>query len=198
MTTHTNRQLVDRMVPDEEARTAVLDVFASSIRQAHDLAPDKWSVYAENNRLRLVVGQLIVCTVEDNRVWLALDGAELERSVEYRTVLDEASAWMWDTDGYPSYKKVPSENGYFEPHRAAAEVADLVEALHISFLKQVAATFDRLPNDSRSKHNPSVLAYLSESLEMGLPEPSFEHEYKRRVCDLRRRYGEMRWLNLRM
>ena len=174
MTTENLRRIADEMGSDENVRNALLRSFASSIRQAHSVAPDKWSVYAENNRLRLVVGQLIVCTVEDNRVWLALDGAELERSIDHRTVLDETSAWTWDTDGYPSYKKVPSENGYFEPHQAAAEVAEVVETLHFSLLENAAQTFTGLRRESKRKHDAKVLYYLEEVLDEDLPSPAFD------------------------
>ena len=174
MTTHTIGQLVDRMVTDEETRNAVLNVFASSIRRAHDVAPERWSVYAESNRLRLVVGQLIVCTVEDNRVWLALDGAALEQLDEKRHVLDAANAWEWDKGPYASYQKVHSKNGYFEPHAATTEVADVVSTLHNTLLENVSRKFTRLQRESKVKHDPKVLHYLEEILDLDLPTPAFD------------------------
>lgn len=140
-------------------------------------------MYAEDKRLRLVVGQLIVCTVEYNRVWLALDGAALQQSDGQRTSLDQAEAWQWDTGDYSSYEKVHSENGYFEPHRATQEIARIVEELHGSFLNRVADKFESLPQRSKIKHNPHVLAYLRKTLDVDLPSPSFEEDMEERNTD---------------
>ena len=84
------RQLKLSILPRTLNREMCLEAFADAIAEANVHGRDKWAVTHKAGKVRLVVGHLIVCTLEDRPthgpIWMALD-QELLEDLQLRTAL---------------------------------------------------------------------------------------------------------------
>ena len=167
------KRVVEELYPREDIRRICLKVFFIPINQADVFGSEKWGVYFTEEKIRHLVGNLIVCTANQGALWMALD-AEMLASGNNRRLLDEAEGWTWDLDGYPEYSQVPSVNGHYKPHLSNSETRRLVEDLHLSFVRKTADKYEKLRKDSRRKHDDEMIDYLSQELERFVPRPQFD------------------------
>jgi 5-methylcytosine-specific restriction protein A len=130
--------------------------------------------YYEPNKVRLLVGNLIVFTIERGCVWLALDKQFLEASEKDKQFLEELNGWRWDEDDYPIYSQVPSRNGYYIPSENHLEIWSVIRPLHFEFIRKVAAKYRRLKKTSQAKHSSVLLSYLRNELGQFVPDPIYE------------------------
>ena len=165
--------MAEELYPREDIRHICLKVFFILINQADVFGSEKWGVYFTEEKIRHLVGNLIVCTANQGALWMALD-AEMLASGNNRRLLDEAEGWTWDLDGYPEYSQVPSVNGQYKPHLSNSGTRRLVEDLHLSFVRKTADKYEKLRKDSRRKHDGEIIDYLSQELERFVPRPQFD------------------------
>lgn len=64
------------ILPDEGVRRNCLVMFADAIDEANGHGRDIWAVTyrtGEARKVRLIVGHIIICTLGNGRIWMALD-----------------------------------------------------------------------------------------------------------------------------
>jgi 5-methylcytosine-specific restriction protein A len=167
------KRVTEELYPQEDIRRSCLKVFFTSINQADVFGSKKWGVHFTGEKIRHLVGNLIVCTANQGALWMALD-AEMLASGNNRRLLDEDEGWTWDLDDYPEYSQVPSVNGHYRPYLSGSETRSLVEDLHLAFVRKTADKYRKLRKDSRSKHDDGVIDYLNQELERFVPRPQFD------------------------
>ncbi|MFQ5433344.1 MAG: hypothetical protein ACE5FD_00550 [Anaerolineae bacterium] len=141
--------VVKKLLSDASTRKITLRIFLETINQADALGKDKWGTYFTQNCMRLLAGSLIVFTIEQKGIWLALDRTLLETLELKQKALELADCWQWDTSDYPKYTRVPSINGYFTPQENYLEVWSLIKEFHFPYLTKVAHKADCMPQLSR-------------------------------------------------
>ena len=168
------RGLMLSILPESEARQKCLMVFAEAIVKANSCGRDVWAVTHTRDKVRLVVGHVIVCTLknrsEHGPIWMALDKGLVSSS---KYPLEQSGDWEWDNDRYPEYTTIESRNGYYSPSERHAELWDSIKHLHYEAISKAAnqTTMDpRTPNG----HTPEILAYIGKELGRQLPDPHYE------------------------
>lgn len=162
------RETIHALIPDEEQRRNYLQILLSVIKKADSYGKNKWGVHCRENIIRVLVGNLIVFTLEKECLWCALDKELAEKDRIFR---EPNTFWKWDTDEYPIYVKVPSKNGYF----VSSNLSDWnhIENLHFAFIESVSHKYQKLNIKSQRLHEPEVLNYLRKELHESVPEPLY-------------------------
>lgn len=135
--------------------------------------PGIWACYCTHDRVRLVAGSLIVMTLHTKSIWLALDSESLEQFPIAAARLERLQCWNWDKVSYPSYSRVPSNNGFYNPADASESCWPIIRMFHFAFLEQVCAKFDVLRASSQRKHQPGILSYMETLLGKQMPRPDY-------------------------
>jgi 5-methylcytosine-specific restriction protein A len=164
------------LLPDAKVRKLCLSVFLESLTKANTCGANKWGVYysTDGERLRLLVGSMIVLTIHKQGVWITLDEQLLQKSREELELLNLSEDWHWDTGRWSKYTRVPSRNGYYIPSEDHLQIWPIIRRLHFAYIDKVAKKFLQLREDSQRKHTPQVLAYLRQALNQYVPEPIYE------------------------
>jgi hypothetical protein len=131
------RKVIHSLLPDAETRRFCLEAFDETVRYADSFGSEKWGAYYERVRVRILVGSLIVFTLESGCIWLALDQELLETSQELSNFLESSEDWQWDNDDYPRYTKIPSRNGFYVPSEKHRDVWSLIKKLHFEFISRL-------------------------------------------------------------
>jgi hypothetical protein len=167
------RQLILSILPEPDTRQKVLTVFADALEEANRHGRDVWAVRHTTEKVRLVVGHVIVCTLknrfEHGPIWMALDKG-LVGSVKYP--LERSGDWEWDNDQYPEYRTIESRNGYYSPSERHAELWDRIKPLHFESISK-AATQTTMDPRTRKRHSPKILSYVRKELGQQLPDPLY-------------------------
>lgn len=173
---HEIESTIASLLPDAQVRQLCLSVFMESLIEANTYGANKWGVYysADGDRLRLLVGSLIVLTIHKQGVWLALDEQLLQKSREELELLNLSEDWHWDTGRWTKYTRVPSRNGYYIPSDNHLQIWPVIRQMHFAYINKVATKFSQLREDSQHRHMPQVLAYLRQALNQYVPEPIYE------------------------
>lgn len=172
--------VVDSLIPETEARTLCLSVFRESLIEANKYGANKWGAYYTNDKVRLLVGSLIVLTIEKRGVWVTLDKQLFEKFTEELHLLEISNDWHWDTGLWSEYKAVPSKNGYYFPSNDHSQIWPVIRRLHFSFIEQAAKKYAQLRENSKHENMPNLLAYLRYTLNLFVPEPVYEDSKSRR------------------
>jgi hypothetical protein len=92
-----------------------LQMLAESIRKAHKSGHNRWGLtHHKNDRVRLNVGKIVVCTLEAGGIWFALDKGFAGASDE--SYLDKAlDCWTWSPEH--NYREVSSISADTTSHR---------------------------------------------------------------------------------
>lgn len=175
--THKIEKIIASLLPDRVIRQKCLVAFSEAIRQANQYGKGKWGVHYEKDAVRLLVGNIIVCTIHKNVVWLALDQEQLNIFNEKSHLLEVSDSWQWDTDDYPKYSQVPSKNGYYKPTKDEMNIWPVIKDFHFEFIRKVAGKYQQLKKTSQSKYKPEVLIYLRRELGQPIPRPSYDTEF---------------------
>lgn len=174
-------QFINSSFPDEEKRMICLNALWESVIIANSFGSNKWGVYFQNDeyKLRLLVGSLIVLTVQDGRIWTALDKEELQADENSYLILNSSDYWTWDTDDYPEYKAVPSRNGYYTPCLESQDMWSLIKRLLSHTINKSAQKYLQLKANSQSKHDSDILDFLRKILNKYVPEPDYQSIHKK-------------------
>lgn len=151
--------------------TTCLEIFAHSIKECHRYGAKKWGVTVDNPRhYRLVMGNLIVATIESGTIWLAVD---IQTKLEY-TKLDKMINWGWTRY---QYKNPPSKTGYYWPmewpETKHAKTWPIIQRLHDRYLSKVAEKYDHLRTTSQESHSDKALVEIEKALGISLPRPKY-------------------------
>lgn len=169
------RQLKLSILPRTPNREMCLEAFADAIAEANVHGRDKWAVTSKAGKVRLVVGHLIVCTLEDRPkhgpIWMALD-QELLRTSNYEPLLEQSVDWEWDIEKYPAYPTIQSRNGYYRPSERHAEIWPVLKRLHLESTRK-AANHRAMDPRTRRGHSSEILEYLRNELGRRMPDPHY-------------------------
>ncbi len=167
------KRFVDSILPEPRTRQKVLTAFADAIEEANRSGRDRWAVRRMSEKLRLIVGHHIVCTLKDRPehgpMWMALDQRLLGTS-NHRSFLEQSGDWEWDVEQYPEYSAIASRNGYYSPSGQHAELWPAIRLLHSASIGR-AADHRALDPRSAKGHSPEILVHLREELGRQLPDP---------------------------
>jgi len=178
LTCNKAESVVTSLIPDAEVRERCLLVFLESMIEANKHGANKWGAYYANDRVRLLVGSLIVLTIHKPGIWVTLDQQRLEESQEQRRLLERSPDWHWDTGEHSEYRAVPSKNGYYIPSKDR-RLWPVLRELHFAFIGKVAKKYEQLKVSSQLKHMPDLLAYLRYELKQYVPAPVYGDEILR-------------------
>src|SRR5918993_5329142 len=93
------KQLVVSILPKTGIRQQCLTMFAEAIDEANRYGRDIWTLTHTRDKVRLIVGHIIVCTLENRPehgpIWMALDKGLLGTSKFH---LERSGDWEWDVD----------------------------------------------------------------------------------------------------
>ncbi|MBE9143726.1 HNH endonuclease [Planktothrix mougeotii LEGE 06226] len=155
----------------------VIKILVDIIQYCHNISPDKWAIYYKSDqyKIRLIVGNLIVLTIEEQGIWLALDHEILEENKEYQDYLEKTDTWTWDNHDYPSYSQVPSRNGYYNPSQNYDYIKDwnIIKNCHFSYIKKACAKYSKINQKSKLNHQPEIIKYLCNCLKTFVPQPDY-------------------------
>ena len=170
-------EVMEFLLPDYEVRQASLLMFAEAIRYVNAFGSHKWGIYyaSDRDRLRLLVGNLVVFTIHKGATWMALDSEGLSNFDDKRLVLENSIGWKWDNWSYPKYKKVPSRNGFYVPSSDHKEVWPTIKHFHFEFLAKVARKYEWLRIDSQRKHSSDWIIFLNRELKQYVPSPDYSN-----------------------
>jgi len=166
-------EVISSLLPDEEYRKICLSLFVQSLVKANSYGGNKWGAYYKKNCIRLLVGGNIVFTIHKEGIWLSLDRRFLNEETDQRRLLDKSTAWQWDKDDYPEYKRVPSRNGYYAPSADGLEIWPVICNFHFEYIKNVAKKYPELISPSQRTHDPELLVYLRNEIGQEIPEPNY-------------------------
>lgn len=161
------------ILKDSETRGGCLSVLAASIVEANVYGRHVWAFKCFRDAARLIVGHFVVCTLEDDRVWLALDAELLETSGRAKP-LEQSGVWQWsfEDEKYYRYVDIPSRNGYYKPMPGKTKIWPEIRRLHFEFIYKAAhgrAMDLRTPEG----HTDGILKYLRNMLGLYIPDPMY-------------------------
>ena len=166
--------IITAILPEKKVRDTVLGFFREAVIEADNHGKDKWGVHCKRDRLRLLVGNLIVFTIHQGKIWLALDKKSLDKYKDKKDSLERCSDWQWDETDYPEYSAIPSKNGFYTPAGNSAEIWALLKEFHFPLIKATASKYRKLKKSSQPGHSPETLLYLREELRLPVPAPAYD------------------------
>jgi len=164
-------KVVKSLIPDENIREKCLKIFSECLIQADESGSSKWGVHVKKDRIRLLVGSLIVCTVTKGKIWMALDREMLESTGSVRDIIESSGYWTWDTKDYPEYSQVPTRNGYYEVNEESFYLWDELKKNHFELIRKVGEKYKNLQVKSQKHHEPALIAYIQDTYDLSLPLP---------------------------
>ena len=167
------KDIVTSLLPNEEYRMICLTLFLQALDKANSFGSSKWGVHYRNDRIRLLVGNLIVFTIHENGIWLALDKQLLNENKNKWDLLNKNKSWSWDDGKWSEYKAIQSMNGYYLPSSKDLDVWPVIRIFHFEYIRKVANKYEWLRLDSQLKHAPELLDYLSSELGQSVPSPNY-------------------------
>lgn len=168
------KRFVTSLLPDKRTRTIYLSMFLESLKQANSYGSNKWSVYYENNHIRLVVGGHIVFTIQRDfvsKIWLALDRNLLDELKAEQHKISDSENWQWDNGKWSSYKRISSRNGFYIPSKDHSYIWPVIRRFHFASIHEAARFV--LRRDSQSKCSYDLLTYLRIELGEDVPNPDY-------------------------
>jgi len=169
MATAQPQQTINTLFGQTEQRC--LEMFAESIKEANHCGNDKWGITLYKDRVRLIVGSIVVCTLEAGSVWFALD-RNFQGSTDH-AFLDKAVDWKW-TPRY-DYVAVPSMSGYYKPSTPGihAQTWAKIKKMHFSLIDKAALKYRKLRAPSKKVHSEDFMDYLRQRLnDPTIPDPT--------------------------
>ncbi len=164
-----------QLLPDPKVRKLCLSVLLDSVSEANRHGVQKWGVYFwnGNDRIRLLVGGLIVLSIHKEGVWMALEKEELGKSKDMLQIIEKSTDWQWDTGRWAHYTRIPSANGYYTPSDDHPRIWPIIQQFHFAYIRKTASVFSQLREDSQRKNMPEVLEYLRNTLKRYVPSPFY-------------------------
>lgn len=163
------RKLVGRIYPDPDVRRTCLAFLAESIGRAHAVSASNWCVSTRQDQknVRLNVGRAQACTLgRGGDIWLAVHREALAEDPALKEVVEREMADGWNIGA--GYRDMPDAYGVSIPGDRADELLPLVRDAHHRYLAGAATV--RLKGGWARSHNPAVIEFLRQELEIDLPD----------------------------
>ncbi|MCX6039668.1 MAG: hypothetical protein NTV69_00815 [Caldilinea sp.] len=157
------KTVIHSLFPDPKIRKRCLEAFDETVSYANSLGSEKWGAYYTRGQVRLLIGNLIVFTLEPGCTWLALDQELLEKSQELRSFLERAKEWKWDDHDYPRYTNVPSKNGFYVPSDEHQNIWAVIKQLHFEFISKTAAKYKKLRKGTQN-NSKLLMEYIRDEI----------------------------------
>lgn len=144
------------------------EILAEELWDFHARDPANWALSTKSARhFRVHFGPFIVFSVEQERIWLALDQQGYE---EHADQLRRMSSVHLDKRDYPNYKKggLNSQNIYVE-NQITTESWALLRRLHLTLIDRVHQRDYQLRPETRKNHSTDLNLYLAVLLEQSAP-----------------------------
>jgi hypothetical protein len=163
MTTIHPQQTINTLFPQ---RPFCLKMFAESIEEADRIGHGKWGVtHYGNDRVRLNVGSIVVCTLHVDSIWFALDKA-WHGSSEYNFIDTKVPGeWTWTTKY--DYVAVPSMSGLYRPStssRVHTQTWAKIKKMHFALIAKAASKYSKLRSPSKKVHSQDFMDELRKEL----------------------------------
>lgn len=165
---------LNKILPNKKLRENCFNILSECIICADESGSNKWGLHLHKNKIRLLVGSMIVFTIHDKEIWIALDRDYLNSEDEFEEVLNDSPNWRWDADVYPEYTRVPSRNGYYSPNEQNFELWNTIKNAHFDFVRNVANKFKSLQTRSQENHEPELLRIIEDTVGRFLPAPDHD------------------------
>lgn len=162
-------RLIDRILQNPANREPCLRFFSNSINCAHAQGPSKWGVTLHDDRIRLNVGGVVVCTLQNDRLWLALDRESV--SVETHASLEALIGWKWEKH---YYRVIPSLAAFYSPSQPDTQESQITAIPHQQYIRLAAKRWHELIPRCQQAHSPGVLKAISAILGRKLPDPAYD------------------------
>jgi hypothetical protein len=166
------RTIIERLLPDLDQRGLFLAVLADSILAAHTAGPNKWGLTLYYNRIWLNVGRIVVCSIERDTSWVAID----TRLLHDRERLDSEDLI------FNSWKSLPHSAALRLTSATDPAILESNKAAHAALIKQAADAVKQVRGPTAQAHSSGTMAYLRATLQRSLPDP----EYIGRLPDIDR------------
>jgi 5-methylcytosine-specific restriction protein A len=169
-------QKINSLLKFHPYQNNILKILVDSIKYCHKCGSDKWAIYykPDKNKIRLIMGNLIILVIEEEGIWLALDRQMLEENQGYKDYLEKLNTWTWDNHDYPRYNQVPSINGFYIPSENYYQDWNFIKKLHFEFIEKVNAKYSKINQRSKLNHQKEIIEYLYQKLDIFVPEPNYE------------------------
>ncbi len=130
--------VINSLLPEAEVRKLCLSVLLESLIETNTYGSNKWGIYyiADPDRLRFLVGSLIVLSIHKQCVWMALDQQLLYELKEESDILKTSQDWRWDSDSLPEYTRIPSRNGFYMPSEDHPRVWPIIRRFHFTYVNK--------------------------------------------------------------
>ena len=161
---------INSIIPDKSKRKIYFTILLEVINLTDSYGSNKWGIYYLKDRIRFLIGNLIVFTISNRGIWIALDKERLKKD-QVNLNLEQ---WRWDIDDYPEYAVIPSKNGFYNPSKDLS-VWPLLKKYHFDYIKKAAQKYEWLNIRSQKNHSSELLNYLREFLKCGIPEPNYNN-----------------------
>ncbi len=152
-------RLILSILPQSDTRQKVLTVFADAIEEANRHGRDVWAVRDNRARkVRLHVGRVVICTIGNGSIWMALDKGLLDTS-NHESFLERSGDWEWGKGRYAEYRLIPSRNGIYMPSEKHPELCPVIRRLHFESISKAAnqTTIDPRTHKGHSTELPSYI-----------------------------------------
>ena len=158
---------ITRLLPDNKRRLLYLEIFKEIILYANSLGVEKWGVHCKAGSIRFLVGGLIIATIHENSVWLALD-AELLASANPDIV--KAIENDWDTGKWAFYRAIETKNLFYTD--SDLKKWELIKSIHLEVIKKASKKYNALDNRSRKSISFEFISYLNVLFNCSIPFPT--------------------------
>ena len=157
------RRLVESLLPEVQTRRVCLSMFADCVQEANLYGPESWCVMpAFDDHIWLVTGELVTCSLVENRIWFSLDRRLMETQEGEGLVCDgSATNWVWepvDLDN-PDFEHQPTFiNGFYTPAENHAQIwPQLRRLVNESIYRTIMS-----PNGYQMEkvHSPALVEYI--------------------------------------
>jgi len=176
LTVNEIEDIIKKLLSNKDERKICLSFFLEAIKKANSCGSNKWGVYCCKDKVRLLVGSLIVFTINKDKIWLTLDKQALNGNNDKMKLLEDSKLWNWENGDYSEYIPVPSMNGYYTPSIANLDILPVICDLHFIYIEKVAQRYQLLMSTSQSKHSGELLKYLEKELGQIVPSPNYTTE----------------------
>lgn len=144
-------QVIEKLVPAHQERTAFLEVLAQYIRRAEKHGPERWSITLKRSSVRLNAGNLRVLDLGPKGLKVALDPARISEPQA-----DELARARIQREGY-EYQLFPSYQVARIPSTICEDVWPHLREAALTAIDG-ATSWGKCPY--RNAHSPGVLLYL--------------------------------------
>ena len=145
------------------------EILIDELKFINALTKKEWAITLSNKKIRIYLGQIIIFSIENSKIWLPIDFHSQKKLVNVKE-------FIWDDKDYPEYNKggIKSRNGYFFGTKLDWE--NIVES-HRIYLSKLRNKNYKLLEKTRKNQNNRIINYLVNDFpDEEIPYPDYEVE----------------------